>query len=104
MHAHTMIMVHSKRINPASMLYSTRNNAVQHRCSEAAVETRKMNDDGVWLRDPPAIKCHAVGVSGSLKVVLVVHHELGELALECLPGQTEPVSFRVPARSCGTHA
>jgi hypothetical protein len=36
--------------------------------------------------------------------VLVVHHELGELALECLPGQTEPVSFRVPARSCDKQA
>jgi hypothetical protein len=51
-----------------------------------------------WLSDPPAIKLHAVGVRGSLKVVLIVHLELGELAFECQPGQTEPVSFRVPAR------
>ena len=32
----------SKRNNAASMLYSARNHAVQHRCSEAVVETRKM--------------------------------------------------------------
>ena len=60
----------------------------------ASVGTRKLQQSSVSVR--PAIELLAVGASVSLKVVLIVEHEAGELAFKRLPEHQKNSHGRVP--------